>query len=164
MVATSLNSHECFLLQSGSSIFSWHGTQGTFEQQQLAAKVAEFLKQNPLIGMILWLSDFYLLFAILVVPGSTIKHTKQGTESSSFWFALGGKLSYTSTKVSSEVVRDPHLFAFSFNKELPSQRTVAHLKPQHYPIRDIKFNRLSTLGILGCLSEDTFQLFIAKIV
>ncbi|KAL6547161.1 Villin-2 [Orobanche minor] len=43
-VATSLNSHECFLLQSGSSIFSWHGTQGTFEQQQLAAKVAEFLK------------------------------------------------------------------------------------------------------------------------
>ncbi|KAL6555396.1 Villin-3 [Orobanche gracilis] len=92
-VATSLNSHECFLLQSGSSIFSWHGTQGTFEQQQLAAKVSEFLK-----------------------PGSTIKHTKEGTESSSFWFALGGKLSYTSTKVSSEVVRDPHLFAFSFNK------------------------------------------------
>ncbi|KAL6586042.1 hypothetical protein OROMI_002686 [Orobanche minor] len=139
MVATSLNSHECFLLQSGSSIFSWHGTQGTFEQQQLAAKVAEFLK-----------------------PGSTIKHTKEGTESSSFWFALGGKLSYTSAKVSSEVVRDPHLFAFSFNKELPSQRNVAHLKPQHYPIRDIKFNRLSILGILGCLSEDTFQLFMTK--
>ncbi|KAL6523255.1 Villin-3 [Orobanche gracilis] len=92
-VATSLNSYECFLLQSGSSIFSWHGTQGTIEQQQLAAKVAEFLK-----------------------PGSTIKHTKEGTESSSFWFTLGGKLSYTSKKVSSEVVRDPHLFAFSFNK------------------------------------------------
>ncbi|KAL6572577.1 hypothetical protein OROMI_013535 [Orobanche minor] len=29
-------------------------------------------------------------------------------------------------------------------QELPSQRTVDHLKPQHYPIRDIKFNRLST--------------------
>ncbi|KAL0453110.1 UNVERIFIED_CONTAM: Villin-2 [Sesamum latifolium] len=59
-VATSLNSNDCFLLQSGSSVFSWHGNQGTFEQQQLVAKVAEFLK-----------------------PGSTIKHTKEGTESSS---------------------------------------------------------------------------------
>ncbi|KAG8371960.1 hypothetical protein BUALT_Bualt12G0017100 [Buddleja alternifolia] len=92
-VATSLNSNECFLLQSGSSIFTWHGNQSTFEQQQLAAKVAEFLK-----------------------PGSTIKHTKEGTESSSFWFAVGGKQSYTSKKASHEVVRDPHLFAFSFNK------------------------------------------------
>ncbi|CAA0812756.1 Villin-2 [Striga hermonthica] len=92
-VATSLNTYECFLLQSGSSVFSWHGNQGSFEQQQLATKVAEFLK-----------------------PGSTVKHTKEGTESSSFWFALGGKLSYTSKKVSSEVVRDPHLFAVSFNK------------------------------------------------
>ncbi|KAL7097893.1 hypothetical protein ACP275_10G172100 [Erythranthe tilingii] len=92
-VATSLNSNECFLLQSGSSIFNWHGTQGTFEQQQLAAKIAEFLK-----------------------PGSTVKHTKEGTESSSFWFALGGKQSYTSKKLPSDAVRDPHLFTFSFNK------------------------------------------------
>ncbi|KAH7852893.1 hypothetical protein Vadar_030612 [Vaccinium darrowii] len=45
-VATSLNSNECFLLQSGSSIFSWHGNQSTFEQQQLAAKVLEFLKSK----------------------------------------------------------------------------------------------------------------------
>ncbi|KAL6571218.1 Polyribonucleotide nucleotidyltransferase 2, mitochondrial [Orobanche hederae] len=49
-------------------------------------------------------------------------------------------------------------------QELPSQRTVDHLKPQHYSIQDIKFNRLSTSGILGCLSEDTLQLFIAKIM
>ncbi|KAL7092879.1 hypothetical protein ACP275_11G009200 [Erythranthe tilingii] len=92
-VAASLNSSECFLLQSGTSVFSWHGSQSTVEQQQLAAKVAEFLK-----------------------PGSTIKHTKEGTESSSFWFALGGKQSYTTKKVTPEIVRDPHLFAFSFNK------------------------------------------------
>ncbi|XP_073052229.1 villin-3-like [Primulina eburnea] len=92
-VATSLNSNECFLLQSGSSSFSWHGNQSTFEQQNLAAKVAEFLK-----------------------PGSVIKHAKEGTENSSFWFALGGKQNYTSKKLSSEVVRDPHLFGFSFNK------------------------------------------------
>ncbi|KAB1200164.1 Villin-2 [Morella rubra] len=93
-VATSLSSTECFLLQSGSSIFTWHGNQCTFEQQQLAAKVAEFLK-----------------------PGVSLKHAKEGTESSSFWFALGGKQSYTGKRVSPEIVRDPHLFAFSFNKE-----------------------------------------------
>lgn len=43
-VATSLNSTECFLLQSGSSVFSWNGNQCTAEQQQVAAKLAEFLK------------------------------------------------------------------------------------------------------------------------
>ncbi|OIS99289.1 PREDICTED: villin-3-like [Nicotiana attenuata] len=92
-VPASLNSNGCFLLQSGSSLFSWHGNQSTYEQQQLAAKVAEFLK-----------------------PGATVKHTKEGTESSAFWFALGGKQSYTSKKVAPEVSRDPHLFAYSFNK------------------------------------------------
>ncbi|KAJ4823941.1 Villin-2 [Turnera subulata] len=92
-VATSLNSMECFLLQSGSSVFIWHGNQSTFEQQQWAAKIAEFLK-----------------------PGVALKHSKEGTESSAFWFALGGKQSYTSKKVAPETVRDPHLFTFTLNK------------------------------------------------
>lgn len=92
-VATSLNSTECFLLQSGSSVFSWNGNQCTAEQQLLAAKLAEFLK-----------------------PGVTLKHAKEGTESSAFWYALGGKQSYTSNKVAPEISRDPHLFTFSFNK------------------------------------------------
>ncbi|XP_022742884.1 villin-2-like isoform X2 [Durio zibethinus] len=92
-VATSLNSTECFLLQSGSSVFTWHGNQSTYEQQQLAAKVAEFLK-----------------------PGVALKHAKEGTESSAFWFALGGKQSYTSKNASIETIRDPHLFTFSLNK------------------------------------------------
>ncbi|CAD5326081.1 unnamed protein product [Arabidopsis thaliana] len=92
-VATSLNSYDCFLLQSGTSMFLWVGNHSTHEQQELAAKVAEFLK-----------------------PGTTIKHAKEGTESSSFWFALGGKQNFTSKKVSSETVRDPHLFSFSFNR------------------------------------------------
>ncbi|KAM5558785.1 hypothetical protein ABKV19_020461 [Rosa sericea] len=92
-VATSLNSTECFLLQSGSSVFAWNGNQSTVEQQQLAAKLGEFLK-----------------------PGVTLKHAKEGTESSTFWSALGGKQNYTSNKVASEISRDPHLFTFSFNK------------------------------------------------
>ncbi|KAK4767193.1 hypothetical protein SAY86_014943 [Trapa natans] len=92
-VAKSLNSAECFLLQSGSSIFTWHGNQSTLEQHQLAAKVAEFLK-----------------------PGATLKHAKEGTESSAFWFALGGKQTYGSKMPVQETLRDPHLFAYSINK------------------------------------------------
>ncbi|KAJ8622707.1 hypothetical protein MRB53_031236 [Persea americana] len=92
-VATSLSSTDCFLLQSGSSVFCWQGNSSTFEQQQLAAKIAEFLK-----------------------PGVTLKHAKEGTESSAFWFALGGKQSYTSKKASQETVRDTHLYTYSFNK------------------------------------------------
>ncbi|TYJ46547.1 hypothetical protein E1A91_A02G127400v1 [Gossypium mustelinum] len=92
-VATSLNSTDCFLLQSGSSMFTWHGNQSSYEQQQLVARVAEFLK-----------------------PGVALKHAKEGKESSAFWFALGGKLSYTSKTACTEIVRDPHLFTFSFNK------------------------------------------------
>lgn len=46
-----------------------------------------------------------------------MKFAKEGTENSSFWFALGGKQSYTSKKVAQEIVRDPHLFTFSFDKE-----------------------------------------------
>ncbi|CAH2058478.1 unnamed protein product [Thlaspi arvense] len=92
-VATSLNSYECFLLQSGTSMFLWHGNQSAHELLELAAKVAEFLK-----------------------PGITLKHAKEGTESSTFWFALGGKQNFTSKKASSETVRDPHLFSFSFNR------------------------------------------------
>ncbi|KAK9055494.1 hypothetical protein SSX86_026577 [Deinandra increscens subsp. villosa] len=92
-VATSLNTYDCFLLQSGSSLFTWHGNQSIVEQHTLAAKIAEFLK-----------------------PGATVKFAKEGTENSTFWFALGGKQGYTSKKVTQETVRDPHLFAFSFNK------------------------------------------------
>lgn len=94
VVAGSLNSYDCFVLHSGSSIFVWHGGQSTHEQQQLAAKVAEFLK-----------------------PGSTLKYAKEGTENSAFWSALGGKQDYTSKKSSQELVRDPHMFSFKFNKE-----------------------------------------------
>ena len=62
----------------------------------------------------------YTLFAyektVHIQPGVTLKHAKEGTESSAFWSALGGKQAYTSKKVVNEVVRDPHLFTISFNK------------------------------------------------
>ncbi|WOK99111.1 hypothetical protein Cni_G07823 [Canna indica] len=92
-VSASLSSNECFLLQSGNSLFVWHGNSSTSEQQQWAVRVAELLK-----------------------PGAVLKHTKEGTESSAFWFALGGKQSYTSKKVNQDVVRDPHLYTISYTK------------------------------------------------
>ncbi|KAL0334312.1 UNVERIFIED_CONTAM: Villin-2 [Sesamum angustifolium] len=91
-VATSLNSNECFLLQSGSSI--------------LVGKSGVSLKQVETNR-----ND-----SVPCEHGSSVKHTKEGTESSSFWFALGGKQNYTSKKLSPEVARDPHLFEFSFRK------------------------------------------------
>lgn len=60
------------------------------------------------------LSDCYWFSS--TQPGVTVKHAKEGTESSTFWFALGGKQSYTSKKVASEVARDPHLIAYSINE------------------------------------------------
>ncbi|XP_059295758.1 villin-2-like isoform X1 [Lycium ferocissimum] len=93
VAASSLNTYECLLLQSSSSVFIWHGKQSTQEQQQLAAKVVEFLK-----------------------PGVTVKHTKEGTESSNFWNGLGEKKDYTSSKLAPEVTREPHLFSCSVNK------------------------------------------------
>ncbi|KAI4341255.1 hypothetical protein MLD38_025999 [Melastoma candidum] len=91
--ARSLNSTDCFILQSGSSVFIWHGNQSTFEQQHHAVKVAEILK-----------------------PGVTLKHTKDGTESSAFWSALGGKQNYTSKRITSETATDSHLYSFTVNK------------------------------------------------
>ncbi|KAH0721307.1 hypothetical protein KY290_006747 [Solanum tuberosum] len=93
VVVTSLNTYECFLLQSSSSVFIWHGKQSTHEQQQLAAKIVEFLK-----------------------PGVTVKHTKEGTESSAFWLGIGEKQEYTSNKLAPEATREPHLFSCSVNR------------------------------------------------
>lgn len=53
---------------------------------------------------------------LLIQPGVTLKYAKEGTESSAFWFPLGGKQSYSSKKAPPEIARDPHLFTFSFNK------------------------------------------------
>ncbi|KAL4587495.1 hypothetical protein LXL04_000366 [Taraxacum kok-saghyz] len=96
-VAESLNSHECFVIQSGSHVYIWQGNQSSYEQQHWASKIAEFLK-----------------------PGVTAKFQKEGTESSTFWLGFGGKQSFTSNKVSLDTSRDPHLFAFSLIKDIIS--------------------------------------------
>ncbi|KAL5197247.1 hypothetical protein ABZP36_000759, partial [Zizania latifolia] len=43
-VSSNLSPTDCFVLQSGNSMFTWIGNASSYEQQQWAAKVAEFLK------------------------------------------------------------------------------------------------------------------------
>lgn len=43
-VSASLNSADCFLLQSGSLFFIGHGNSSSLEQQQLATRYADFLR------------------------------------------------------------------------------------------------------------------------
>ncbi|XP_076881305.1 villin-2-like [Bidens hawaiensis] len=92
-VPASLNSHECFVVHAGNHLYIWQGTQSTYEQQQWAVKIADFLK-----------------------PGVTAKYQKEGTESATFWLGLGGKENVSTNKVSLETIRDPHLFSFSLAK------------------------------------------------
>ncbi|XP_066392021.1 villin-2-like isoform X2 [Miscanthus floridulus] len=90
-VPTSLSSTDCFVLQTKNSMFLWNGNSSSFEQQQWAAKVAEFLK-----------------------TGVAVKHCKEGTESSIFWSSIGGKQSFTSKNAAPDaVIREPHLYTFS---------------------------------------------------
>ncbi|XP_042423453.1 villin-2-like [Zingiber officinale] len=97
-VATSLNSYDCFVLQSGNTVFTWNGSSSTHEQQQWVDQTAEFLK-----------------------PGATLKHCKEGTESSAFWFTLGGMQNFSSKKSTQDVVRDPHLYTFTFKQDISCQ-------------------------------------------
>ncbi|KAL8172179.1 hypothetical protein V2J09_023983 [Rumex salicifolius] len=92
-VATSLNSYECCVLQTSNAVFAWQGSQSLIEQQQLVVKVAEIIK-----------------------PGGPLKHAKEGTETSVFWSALGGKQSFESEKSSQNTIRDPQLFAFTMEE------------------------------------------------
>lgn len=43
-MSSNLSPTDCFVLQSGNSMFTWIGNASSYEQQQWAAKVAEFLK------------------------------------------------------------------------------------------------------------------------
>lgn len=49
-------------------------------------------------------------------------------------------------------------------QELPSLMDIDRLKPKKYPIRDIKYTQHLGSGLLSCLSEDSFQLFSAKLL
>ncbi|XP_077238381.1 villin-4-like [Tasmannia lanceolata] len=92
-VASSLNSSYCYILQSGSTVFTWSGSLTTSEDQELLERQLDLIK-----------------------PNVQSKPQKEGTETEQFWDLLGGKSEYPSQKIGKDAESDPHLFSCSFSK------------------------------------------------
>jgi len=92
-VASSLNSSYCYILHSGSSVFTWSGNLTTSENQELVERQLDLIK-----------------------PNLQCKPQKEGAESEQFWDLLGGKSEYSSQKIGKEAESDPHLFSCTFSK------------------------------------------------
>ncbi|KAL7193896.1 hypothetical protein ACSBR2_025520 [Camellia fascicularis] len=92
-VASSLNSSYCYILHSGSTVFTWSGSLTTPEDQELVERQLDLIK-----------------------PNLQSKPQKEGTESEQFWELLGGKSEYSSQKIGRDAESDPHLFSCTFTK------------------------------------------------
>ncbi|OVA00911.1 Villin headpiece [Macleaya cordata] len=94
-VASSLNSCYCYILHSGSTVFTWSGNLTTAEDHELVERQLDLIK-----------------------PNLQSKPQKEGTETDQFWDLLGGKHEYSSQKIARDAESDPHLFSCSFSKEI----------------------------------------------
>ncbi|KAL6525515.1 Villin-4 [Orobanche hederae] len=92
-VASSLNSSYCYILHSGSSVFTWSGNLTTSEDQELVERQLDVIKLNM-----------------------QSKFQKEGAESEQFWDLLGEKSEYSSQKIAKEAESDPHLFSCILSK------------------------------------------------
>jgi hypothetical protein len=92
-LAVSLNSSDCFLLQSSVKFYSWSGNLSTPEDQKVALQVAGFLK-----------------------PGVVARPVKEGLEPPIFWSSLGGKRKYPSLREPKDGTKDPRLFHCSLQQ------------------------------------------------
>ncbi|XP_021724968.1 villin-4-like [Chenopodium quinoa] len=92
-VPSSLNSSYCYILHSGSTVFSWSGNLTSAEDQELVERQLDIIK-----------------------PNLQCKTQKEGAESELFWQLLGEKSEYPSQKIAREPENDPHLFSVHFSK------------------------------------------------
>ncbi|XP_058113251.1 villin-4-like [Magnolia sinica] len=92
-VASSLNSSYCYILQSGSTVFTWSGSLTTSEDHELVERQLDLIK-----------------------PNMQYKPQKEGTEANKFWELLGGKSEFQSQKIGKNTEGDPHLFACTYSK------------------------------------------------
>ncbi|ERN07385.1 villin-4 isoform X2 [Amborella trichopoda] len=92
-VGTSLNSSYCYILLSGTTVFTWSGNLTTSEDHELIERQLDLIK-----------------------PNVQSKPQKEGSESEQFWNLLGGKCEYPSHKLAKEAESDPHLFSCAFSK------------------------------------------------
>ncbi|CAA3002471.1 villin-4-like [Olea europaea subsp. europaea] len=98
-VASSLNSSYCYILHSGSFVFSWSGNLTTSEDQELVERQLDLIK-----------------------PDMQSRLQKEGAESEQFWDLLGGKSEYPSQKIARDAESDPHLFSCNFSKGVKKKK------------------------------------------
>ncbi|KAK6927086.1 Villin headpiece [Dillenia turbinata] len=92
-VSSSLNSCYCYILQTGTSAFTWMGNLSSSRDHDLLDRIVDLL--NP------WWQ-----------PTSI----REGSETDDFWNALGGKAEYRRDKEIKKYIEDPHLFMCSFSR------------------------------------------------
>lgn len=90
-VSNSLNSSYCYILQTGTSIFTWMGNLSSTVDHALLDRMLELI--NPTWQPI---------------------SVREGSEPDIFWNALGGKTEYPRQKELKQHVEDPHLFTLTW--------------------------------------------------
>ncbi|KAH7572534.1 hypothetical protein JRO89_XS04G0271400 [Xanthoceras sorbifolium] len=127
-VASSLNSSHCYILHSGSTVFTWSGNLTTSEDQELVERQLDLIKRTDVKDDSICHHGFkkpsysdstgssICRFEFSVGPNLQSKAQKEGAESEQFWDLLGGKSEYLSQKIGREAESDPHLFSCMFSK------------------------------------------------
>ncbi|TXG46477.1 hypothetical protein EZV62_028024 [Acer yangbiense] len=89
----SLNSSYCYILQTGTSVFTWIGNLSSSSDHDLLDRMIELI--NPTWQPI---------------------SVREGSEPDIFWNALGGKTEYPREKEIKGCIEDPHLFTCTFTE------------------------------------------------
>ncbi|KAK6247213.1 hypothetical protein QUC31_018778 [Theobroma cacao] len=89
-VSSSLNSSYCYILQNGTSVFTWIGNLTLSRDHDLLDRMLELI--NPTWQPI---------------------SVREGSEPDSFWSSLGGKTEYPREKEMKKFIEDQHLFKFT---------------------------------------------------
>ncbi|GMJ15596.1 villin 4 [Hibiscus trionum] len=95
-VPTSLNSAYCYILHSGTTVFTWAGSLTSPDDQDLVERQLDLIK-----------------------PELQTRPQKEGAEFDQFWELIGGKpehIELPNQKISSVPEGDPHLFSCTFLK------------------------------------------------
>ncbi|KAG0607331.1 hypothetical protein M758_8G020200 [Ceratodon purpureus] len=92
-LSASLNSSDCFLLQTNSKLYAWSGNLSSAESQKSVLRVAEVLK-----------------------PGVIARPVKESLEPPIFWSSLGGKRKYSSHREPKDGPKDPRLYTCSLSQ------------------------------------------------
>jgi advillin len=97
--AASLNSGDCFVLLTPTTMYSWNGSGSSEVEQKTAAEIADLLSDVP--PMKEGLKDRELATAT------------EGSEPEEFWAAIGGKGEYPKLREGEPAPADPRLFQAS---------------------------------------------------